>query len=127
MKSSKLVLCLVFLAVVAIAFLPACKKGMDEALTAVKDKYVEEITGVIDDYAMKAEELAKKAEALPSPAKEEAMAKIDALKAKLEEGKAKLEEIRMAGDTSWEDVKSTVETIVSELPALYEAAMDAVK
>lgn len=121
MKSIKLLLILTFVVFLAVAFLPGCNKAAE-----VKDKFITEATGTLDDYVAKIDDLAKKAEALPSPAKEEAIAKIDLVKAKLDEGKVKLEELKGAGADKWTALMGELKTILADLGTLYTDAVTAV-
>ncbi len=135
MKLFKLVIFLVFIAFLAVALLPACKKvpriptptAVESTLGAMKDKYIGEIDGVITDYQAKLDELNKKAEVMPSPAKEEAVKKIDAVKAKLDEAKARLAELKTATDATWEKTKTDTDAIVKDMATLYSEAEAAVK
>ncbi len=135
MKSFRVALCLVFAALLVIALVPACKKAptiptpsaIEGTLSAVKDEFAQEVGKTIDDYQLKADELAKKAEAMPSPAKEEAIKKIDALKAKLAEAKTKLEEVKTATDATWDKTKTDVDTVLKDLATAYSDAASVVK
>jgi predicted FMN-binding regulatory protein PaiB len=134
-KSLRSLAVLAFMLLVATALVPACKKApeimtpsaIENTLSAVKDQYVREVTGLIDDYHLKADELAKKAEAMPAPAREEAMKRIDILKAKLAEGRAKLDQVKTATDASWDKTKTDMDTVIKDLATLYSEAVSAVK
>jgi uncharacterized coiled-coil DUF342 family protein len=134
-KSFKSLAVLTFILLLTAVLVPACKKApetmtpsaIESTLSGVKDQYMKEVTGLIDDYHMKADELAKKAEAMPAPAREEAVKRIDMMRAKLAESRAKLEQIRTATDASWDKTRADMDTVVKDLATLYAEAVSAVK